>query len=64
MNEAFTVKDLEEMRHFLGLEVARNDQGIMLNQRKYALDIVDDCGLIECKAAKFPFPKGIKLSTD
>ena len=56
-----SVKDLGEMRYFLGLEVARNEEGIMSNKRKYALDIVADIGLNNCKEAKFPFPKGIKL---
>lgn len=48
----------------MGLEVARNEEGIMLNKRKYALDIVGDTRLINCKRLNFLFPKGIKLSTD
>ncbi|XP_057246781.1 uncharacterized mitochondrial protein AtMg00810-like [Beta vulgaris subsp. vulgaris] len=64
LDDCFTIKDLGHLRYFLGIEVARNGKGTMINQRKYALDIVKDAGFDHCTPATFPFPKGVKLSTD
>jgi len=50
-------------RYFLGIEIARSNSGTFLNQRKYILDILANAGLIAAKLAKFPMPKGLKLST-
>lgn len=54
LDKAFTIKDLWLMKYFLGIEVSRNAQGTMLNQRKYILDLVEDTGMIGCKTSKFP----------
>lgn len=61
LDNAFTCKDLGEIRFFLGIEVSRNEKGTMLNQRKFVLDIIQQAGMTDCKPCKFPFPKGIKL---
>ena len=42
----FHTKYLEKLRYFLGIEVARSKEGIRLSQRKYALDILDEMGLM------------------
>ncbi|XP_074304680.1 uncharacterized protein LOC141639457 [Silene latifolia] len=64
LHSKYTIKDLGEMRYFLGLEIGRNETRIMLNQRKYVLDIMKDAGYENCKAASFPMQKGLKLTVD
>ncbi|KAL9245201.1 hypothetical protein vseg_018879 [Gypsophila vaccaria] len=64
LHTAFTIKDLGHIRYFLGLEVARNDSGILVNQRKYVLDILTDLNMVNCSTVSFPMVKGLKLSPD
>ena len=44
----FKMKDLGELKYFLRIEFSRNADGILMNQRKYAL------GLVGCKPASTP----------
>ena len=62
LDDCFRIKDLGPLKYFLGIEVARNGQGIFLNQRKYALEIIDECGLLGSKPADFPMETNHKLA--
>ncbi|KAL0449365.1 UNVERIFIED_CONTAM: Retrovirus-related Pol polyprotein from transposon TNT 1-94 [Sesamum latifolium] len=64
MHKLFTIKDIGDAGYFLGLEIARNNEGCYVAQTKYILDIIRDVGLTEAKVASTPFPQGLKLSSD
>ncbi|CAL8152273.1 unnamed protein product [Prunus armeniaca] len=50
----FEMKDLGGLKYFLGIEVARSQQGIFLSQRKYVLHLLTDTGMLDCKPADTP----------
>lgn len=61
LDAIFTIKDLGYAKYFLGLEIAKNEQGTYLNQCKYILDLLQDTGLTGCKAVSTPFRSSLKL---
>jgi Reverse transcriptase (RNA-dependent DNA polymerase) len=38
----FEIKDLGELRYFLGIEVTQSKKGVVLSQQKYVLDLLNE----------------------
>lgn len=62
LQSAFKLRDLGPAKYFLGFEIARNDSGISINQRKYALELLEEEGLLGCKPLSVPMEPNAKLS--
>ncbi|CAN0873749.1 Retrovirus-related Pol polyprotein from transposon TNT 1-94 [Linum grandiflorum] len=60
----FKLKELGDLSYFLGLEVSRSSQGILLSQKKYVNDLLDLARLSDCKPCATPMEVNLKLSKD
>ncbi|PNX93517.1 retrovirus-related Pol polyprotein from transposon TNT 1-94 [Trifolium pratense] len=61
LSTCFHMKDLGTLKYFLGIEVARNSNGIFLCQQKYTLDIIAEAGLLGSKPVGFPLEQNHHL---
>ena len=59
----FEMKDLGNLKYFLGIEVFRSKKGIFINQKKYILDLLAEVGMLDCKPAETPIVANHKLQT-
>jgi hypothetical protein len=64
MMKHFAMTDLGKMRYFLGVEVTQNEQGIFIQQCKYAEEILKRFGMENCNTVKSPIVTGCKLVKD
>ena len=64
LQQQFHIKDLGKLKYFLGLELARSKARIVISQRKYTLEILDNVGFLEAKPVDFPMEQNLKLTND
>ncbi|XP_039040651.1 uncharacterized mitochondrial protein AtMg00810-like [Hibiscus syriacus] len=63
LHHNFKINDLGVLKYFLGFEVLRSNGGILLTQRKYALEVIEDTGLGGAKPAVTPMEQHIKFTS-
>ncbi|XP_019256176.1 PREDICTED: uncharacterized protein LOC109234580 [Nicotiana attenuata] len=64
LQKAFKMKDLGELKYFLGIEFARSKHGIFTHQRKYAIELIFEAGLLAAKPAVTPIDTNMKLTSN
>ena len=62
LQEPFKKKDFGELKYFFGIEFARSKKGILMHQRKYALELISETGLGAAKPAMTPMDANVKLT--
>jgi histone deacetylase 1/2 len=62
LNKNFAIKDLGDLHYFLGIEVKRVNNGLVLTQEKYATDLLTKVGMRDCKATPTPLSSTEQLS--
>ena len=54
------MKQLRDLKYFLGIGVARSKHGIFLSQRKYILDLLAKTRVLRCKPIDTPIEQNHK----
>ncbi|XP_016185159.1 uncharacterized protein LOC107626772 [Arachis ipaensis] len=62
LDEKFKIKDIGRLKYFLRLEFAHNSKGLVICQRKYTLDLLEEFGMLGAKPASTPMQYSVVLS--
>lgn len=61
LTKEFEIKDLRNPIYFIAMDVARLREDIYMSQRKYIIDLLTECEILECKQADTPMETTNKL---
>ncbi|KAH9716509.1 retrovirus-related pol polyprotein from transposon RE1 [Citrus sinensis] len=64
LDTSFALKDLRNLNFFLGIQVIRSQNSILLSQEKYVQDLLAKIEMTECKGIETPFSTSEKLQKD
>lgn len=64
LKKEFGMKDLGDLRYFLGIEIIHTPKGIQLSQQQYVLDMLSKCGMPNCKPISVPLDQNGKISAN
>ena len=64
LQQYFKLKDLSDLKFFLGLELSRSQVRIFMCQRHYTMSILEDIGMLACKPSAVPMEVDLKLNVE
>ena len=64
MKTKFEMTDLGMMKYFFGIEVTQSEDGIFINQTKYANDVLKRFRMVNCNPTVTLIVTGTKLSKE
>lgn len=64
LRSVFKIKDLGELKYFLGMELKRTNRGLFLNQKKYIKVLFEEIGMSKANPTKTPIEAKLKLSCE
>ena len=56
LSSTFSMKDLGPVHYFLGIQIKTHPSGLFLSQTKYAEQILNNAGMLDCKPMSTPLP--------
>jgi hypothetical protein len=57
----FQMKELGQLKHFLGLEIDYTHEGLVLHQKRYSSDLLKKFGMVNCKPISTPMEANAKV---
>ena len=64
LHNQFHTKDLRMLKYFLGVEVMRSKQRILLSQRKYELDLLSKTRKLGVKLCSTPITPNVQITKE
>ena len=64
LSDRFRMKDLGELRYFLGIEFSRTEGCIKMSQKQYSEKVLSRFGMSECNPRKSPCNEGLDKDID
>jgi hypothetical protein len=62
LEKDFALKALGDVHYFLGIEVKRSRDGLVLSQGRYAREVIERVSMTSCKSIASPMVLSEKLS--
>ncbi|GKB65364.1 retrovirus-related pol polyprotein from transposon RE1 [Tanacetum coccineum] len=54
LDKQFSIKDLGSLHYYLGIEILHSNKGLVMTQRKYALDLLQCANILNYKPSTIP----------
>ncbi|XP_075086125.1 uncharacterized protein LOC142168857 [Nicotiana tabacum] len=64
LHHEFQIKDLGELHYLLGLETLRETQGLIISQRKFTLEVLDEFDCVHLPSVLSPLDPSCKLNSE